>query len=243
MEQNNMTDELVIKAAQNNAEWCDIVCRIHGVPGEFLENIWINQQKVPTLLYPNAVIIKPLSSRTFNEVRQTLKKIPLETYAIKDSFNELPIDEMGCKSLFEAEWITYSQEELAYVSTIDSWTIIKNDEELENWEHVWNNTNPTDKRIFLPNILSVKGVFFLAKYKGDQIVAGGIVNISHNVIGLSNVFTQEVASNNIYSELSIFIKEKISTLPIVDYERDKALVLAHEAGFKTIGKLKVLLKI
>jgi hypothetical protein len=234
-------DELVIKAAQNNAEWCDIVCRTHKIPGEFLKNIWVNEHVVPAF-YPNAVIIKPLSHKTISDITETLKKIPLKTYAIKDSFNELPTAEIGCKSLFEADWITYSQAELTHTNTVDNWTIIKDDQEVKKWEYAWNNNQPTEKRIFLPNILSVKGVFFLVKYKSDQIVAGGIINIAQDVIGLSNVFTQEVV-NNIYSDLSIFIKEKISTLPIVGYERDKALVQAHEAGFKTIGKLKVLLKI
>ncbi|OGE32825.1 hypothetical protein A3C59_04345 [Candidatus Daviesbacteria bacterium RIFCSPHIGHO2_02_FULL_36_13] len=232
-------DELVIKAAQNNADWCDVVCRTHGVPGEFLENVWINQHEVPAY-YPNAVTIKPLSN---NDVTDALKKISLEAYAIKDSFNELNEDEIGCKILFEAEWISYSQDESKRKSTIDNWTIIKNDEELKNWERVWNNANPTDKKIFLPNILSSEGVFFLAKYKDNQIVAGGIVNISHDVVGLSNVFTKGLVNSNIYSELVSFIKEKISTIPIVGYEKDKELELAHEAGFKTIGKLKVLLKI
>jgi hypothetical protein len=235
-------DEFVIKAALNNAQWCDIVCRTHKTPGEFLENIWINQQEVPAF-YPNLVTIKPLSDESINDITETLKKIPLKTYAIKDSFNELQADEIGCKSLFEAEWITYSQKELAPASAIDNWTIIKNDEELKNWEYAWNHNQSTDKRIFLPNILSVKDVFFLAKYKSNQIIAGGIVNISHDVVGLSNVFTQEVNNDNIWSEVSFFIKEKISPLPIVGYERDEALALALEAGFKTIGKLKVILKI
>lgn len=234
-------DKLVIKAAQNNAQWCDIVCRTHKIPGEFLENIWINQHEVPAF-YPNAVITKPLSNKTFNEIIETLKKIPLETYAIKDSFNELPIDKMECKILFEADWITDVQGELTHSNATGNWTIINDDLELKNWEYAWNNNQPSDNRTFLPNILSVKEIFFLAKYKSNQIVAGGIVNISHDVAGLSNVFTQESLENNIWHEISIFIKEKISTLPIVGYERDKALVQALEAGYKTIGKLKVLLK-
>lgn len=235
-------DEFVIKAAQNNADWCDIVCRTHGVPGEFLENVWINQKEVPSLLYPNAVTIKPLSDKTLNEVIQTIKNISLETYAIKDSFNEIPADEMGYKILFEANWIMQDIEELTYSDTTGDWRIIKDDQELQNWEHAWNNNQPTDKRIFLPSILSVKDVFFLAKYNNDQIIAGGIVNISRDVVGLSNVFTWEAVKSNVYSQLSIFIKEKISALPIVDYERDEALVRALEGGFKTIGRLKVLLK-
>src|SRR3989344_5061247 len=139
-------DDLVIKAAQNNADWCDIVCRTHEIPGEFLGNIWINQHEVPAF-YPNAVTMKPLSNKTVNDVIETLKKIPLDSYAIKDSFNELPAEKMGCKTLFEAEWITYTPNELIPASIIEGWAIIKDDQELKNWEYAWNNNQPTDKRI------------------------------------------------------------------------------------------------
>lgn len=235
-------DELVIKAAQNNAEWCEIICSTHKIPGEFLENIWVNQNEVPTF-YPNAVTTKPLSHENFSDISKALKKIPLESYAIKDSFNELPADKMGYKILFEADWITYSPSELIDESIIEGWTIVKDDQELKNWELAWNNNQPTDKRIFLPNILSVSDVSFLAKYENNQIIAGGITNIAHDVIGLSNVFNHDSQNNNIWSEISSFIKEKMATLPIVGYERDQALMKAHEVGYKTIGKLKVLLKI
>ncbi len=236
-------DELVIKAAQNNAEWCDIVCSTHGVPGEFLENIWINRQEVPTLLYPNAVTIKPLSDKSLDAVIKTLEEIPLEKYAIKDSFNELPADKLDSKILFEAEWILHNQENLIHSSTTGEWIIIQDEHLLKNWEYAWNNNQPIDRRIFLPNILSEKNVFFLAKYNNDQIVTGGIINISRDVAGLSNVFTHELNNGNPWNEISYFTKEKISTLPLVGYERDQDLVQALEAGFKTIGRLKVLLKI
>jgi hypothetical protein len=234
-------DELVIKAAQNNAEWCDIVCRTHEIPGEFLENIWINQSEVPTF-YPNAVTTKPLSHENFSDISEALKKIPLKSYAIKDSFKELPADNMDYKVLFEADWITYSPNELINLYSIEDWTIIKNDQELKDWEFAWNNNQPIDNRIFLSSILSVKGVSFLAKSKKNQIIAGGITNIAQDVIGLSNVFNNDSQNNNVWNEISSFIKEKTSNLPIVGYERDNALLLAHKAGYKTIGTLKVLLK-
>lgn len=234
-------DEFVIKAAQNNADWCEIVCRAHEIPGEFLEGIWINQHEVPAF-YPNAVTIKPLVNNDVNGIIETLKNIPLETYAIKDSFNELPADKIGCKTLFEADWITYSPSELIPASTIEGWTIIKDDQELKSWEYAWNNNQPLDKRTFLPSILSVKGVSFLAKYKNDQIIAGGITNIAHDAIGLSNVFNHDIQNSNVWSEASSFIKNDISSLPIVGYEKDKALAQALEAGYKKTGTLKVLLK-
>jgi hypothetical protein len=37
----------VIRAVQNNSQWCDAICRSHQVAGEFHETYWINHGKVP----------------------------------------------------------------------------------------------------------------------------------------------------------------------------------------------------
>jgi len=121
--------------------------------------MWVNQHAVPAF-YPNVVIIEPLANKTVNDIIETLKKVPLETYAIKDSFNELPADKMGCKTLFESDWITYSPSELIQSSTFDGWTTIIDDQELKNWEYAWNNNQPTDKRIFFTKDFISKGCFF-----------------------------------------------------------------------------------
>jgi hypothetical protein len=42
-----MNDDRVELAARNNAVWCDTVCRAHGVPGEFLNGIWVNRKLGP----------------------------------------------------------------------------------------------------------------------------------------------------------------------------------------------------
>ena len=38
-----MLDDRYVRAARNNAEWCDAVCRAHGNPGEFHDDIWLNR--------------------------------------------------------------------------------------------------------------------------------------------------------------------------------------------------------
>src|SRR3954464_2111305 len=41
-------------AAQNNAIWCDAVCRAHDRPGEFHEVLWLNRLGTPRF-YPDVV--------------------------------------------------------------------------------------------------------------------------------------------------------------------------------------------
>ena len=58
-----MLDEKIIRAARNNAELCDAVCRAHGNPGEFHEGMWLNRHQVPRF-YPNAGTLAEPSQRS-----------------------------------------------------------------------------------------------------------------------------------------------------------------------------------
>jgi hypothetical protein len=49
-------DELLRAAAHNNAEWCDGVCRAHGLPSQFHTDAWVNPHRTPPL-YPDAVTL------------------------------------------------------------------------------------------------------------------------------------------------------------------------------------------
>lgn len=42
-----MTDERLLEAARNNAEWCDTVCRSHGSAGTFSALSWTNPGAPP----------------------------------------------------------------------------------------------------------------------------------------------------------------------------------------------------
>lgn len=46
------------QAALNNAEWCDAMCRAHGLPGVFTPRAWTNPARTP-LFYPDAVTLSP----------------------------------------------------------------------------------------------------------------------------------------------------------------------------------------
>ena len=51
-----MKDERLKQAIFDNAVWCDKVCRTHGKPGEFREEIWLNWNETPPF-YPNAITL------------------------------------------------------------------------------------------------------------------------------------------------------------------------------------------
>lgn len=97
---------LVQLAARNNAEWCDDVCRTHGVIGTFHPEVWASDVRTPEL-YPDAVALDPSLSadRVLSYVDDSVG------CSIKDSFGVMDLRSAAFRVLFEAEWIyldTYS---------------------------------------------------------------------------------------------------------------------------------------
>ena len=49
---------LLNRAARNNADWCDIVCRLQGLEGHLDERLWWTASRSPDF-YPDAVTLHP----------------------------------------------------------------------------------------------------------------------------------------------------------------------------------------
>ena len=81
-----MLEEKIIRAARNNAEWCDAVCRAHGNPGEFHEGMWLNRHQVPRF-YPNAGTLGAPSQQQLDLIDELLAARIPGGWAVKDSFS------------------------------------------------------------------------------------------------------------------------------------------------------------
>jgi hypothetical protein len=97
------------QAIRNNAQWCHIVCRTHGSPGEFFHEIWINRAPLPRF-YPNAQTLAERSSRQINLIRELIGQGLPSGWAVKDSFASLDLTTCGFTPLFDAQWIWLTQE-------------------------------------------------------------------------------------------------------------------------------------
>lgn len=87
-------------AARNNAEWCDLVCRGHGVTTQLDARLWVARHHSPPY-DPDAVTLLP--DVTVDEV---LSQIDVgDGCSVKDSFAALDLRPAGFRVLFEAEWI------------------------------------------------------------------------------------------------------------------------------------------
>jgi hypothetical protein len=237
--------QLLQAAVQNNAIWCETICRSHNVPGEFYETCWVNRQRVPRY-YPNLVTLAPLTDLQVqpNNLADLLLARRDDTVSVKDSFATLDLSAYGFQRLFQAQWIfREASTEHPQSGTVSlQWSRVATDQELLRWEAAWSQGETAAARLFLPGLLQDEDICILAGYQGGQLVAGAIANRTENVIGISNVFTPAQAAEGSWSGILNQIAACFPGLPVVGYEQDTSLITALDVGFITLGPLQVWLK-
>src|SRR5579862_1844365 len=213
-----MLDDRIIRAARNNAELCDAVCRAHGNPGEFHDDIWLNRKPVPRF-YPNAGTLAEPSSRQLDLIDELIAARLPSRWAVKDSFSMLNLEPRGFWMLFDAEWIYLSGSRIKdFVSARTSarWEIVRDDLALAEGESAWSRSAGSNKdRIFLTSLLENKDVAVHAGYRDGKIVAGAIANRSDGVVGWSNFFAPAAETLDHASDSLATIGAIFPGLPIV----------------------------
>ncbi|MSP83518.1 MAG: hypothetical protein EXQ94_11480 [Alphaproteobacteria bacterium] len=237
MNERNHLGEIVL----NNAEWCDIVCRTHGIPGAFADGLWVQPQ--PGLpLYPNVVTLSCDQPYRHHAVIANLCSALPHGVAVKDSFDRLDLTSLGLSRAFEAAWIRldHPTTDLRRV-TAPPWLTIDTDEGLARWERAWAAGGPSiNRRVFLPALLLDPGIAVMAAWQDGHVVAGCIANRSTSgVVGLSNFFAP-TAQRQAFREAAV--------RQVVGFARDRSIV-GYEAaeetegflslGFRTLGRLVV----
>ena len=224
---------VVLAAARNNAEWCDVFCRTHGLAAAFHPEYWASPQRTPPL-YADAVTLVP-------EVDwgQLLAQVDAsDGCSVKDSFRDLDLTAAGFAVLFDAEWLVRQTTE-ALVSS--EWSVIRAAEQLEPWEAAWGESSGP-ARFFESTLLANESVAVLARHDRNLIRAGAVANRSATVIGLSNVFDAEGDLEAAWSGGAAAAQARWGTLPVVGYASGESLDAAHRAGFESVGQLAVWMK-
>ncbi|WP_126628622.1 hypothetical protein [Dictyobacter alpinus] len=230
-------------AIQNNAIWCDTICRAHGLPGEFHEGYWIHQRPTPRY-YPNLVTLSPASALNLQQAELAAFLMEKQAYgvSVKDSFADLDPAAFGFQQLFEAQWIMRPAPTASIHLTKGDlqWKQIVSEDELRKWEMAWSQAEvAAHERLFGQALLADADICFVAAYKGDQIVAGAIGNRTTGVVGLSNLFAPEQEAQSYWEGIVAMLASCYPGLPIVGYEQDESLMQALQAGFTTLGPLRV----
>lgn len=221
---------LVAAAARNNAEWCHLFCRAHGIEGVFEERRWYSRSRTPPL-YPDVVTLQPGLS-----AEQVLAGTERDRgSSVKDSFDELDLDDAGFRVLFTAEWIVARS---PGSSAGSGWRAITNDGALAEWEAAWDD-DPGDERFFPSTLLAESNVVFLAHYDSGLISAGATTSRSGGVVGLGNVFATGMDLDTAYAGASAAAAKLSPGLPVVGYEHGEPLAAAQAAGFESVGPLRI----
>ena len=238
-----MKRSITALAAHNNALWCDAVCRAHGRPGEFHDTLWLTRLGVPRF-YPDAVTIAGAEAAPaqMEAIAALVGSARQREWFVKDSFQSLDLGPLGFKPLFDAEWVALRGPPADVDRSQYRWTRVTSEAGLIAWEQAWagqevNAAAISAPRIFMPGLLADPNVVFVAIQRDNGIVGGGILNRAAEVVGLSNLFGPGI--DMVYRRLAVVAPEIFPGLPLVGYEHGAELAAAHQAGFKTVGSLRV----
>jgi hypothetical protein len=241
-----MKKNITALAARNNALWCDAVCRAHDRPGEFHDTLWLTRLGAPRF-YPDAVTLSGVESAPaqIKAIAALVGSTREREWAVKDSFQSLELNSLGFEPLFDAEWVAmnpplpdlkdHSASEYRSATVTSKAGLIA-------WEQAWagegvNAAAISEPRVFMPRLLADTNVVFVSVQGDGRIVGGGILNRGADVVGLSNIFGSNI--DMVWRNLMAMAGEIFPGLPLVGYERGYELAAAHQAGFETVGPLRV----
>jgi hypothetical protein len=218
-------------AAVNNAEWCDAVCRSHGIETDVDDCAWTSRTRTPPL-YPDVVTLVPDPS--LPELLGRIDSSP--GCSIKDSFASLDLTGHGFQVLFDSEWIVRAPSNPQSHPANPSWTIVRDVEAFHAWETAWRGGDgPLD--VLRAGLLRAKAITVLAAQVDDRIVGGAVLSRSAAVVGISNFFAEDPSEG--WPGCLALIGALFPATTLVGYESGDALDVARTRGFDAVGPLQV----
>ncbi|MFF3932931.1 hypothetical protein [Streptomyces hirsutus] len=224
-------------AARNNAEWCAVMSRSHGVGSEFGRQAWSAPVRTP-LYYPDAVTLVPGADEAALLVRID---IGVPGACVKDSFADLDLALAGFQVLFDAQWIHRPAGAPAAAADL-AWDAVRSPKMLRAWALAWDG-GAGNADLFRPELLDDPATFVLAGRSADgHVVAGAVASRSDQVVGISNVFAREGSGDAVWPVALNAVHGLFPGLPVVGYEHGEGLNAAIRHGFEAIGPLRIWLQ-
>ncbi|MCP9958928.1 hypothetical protein [Streptomyces sudanensis] len=225
---------LVRAAARNNAEWCAVMSRSHGLTGEFGAQAWAAPSRTP-LYYPDAVTLVP-------DADPAALVAAIDTTApgasVKDSFADLDLTGAGFRVLFEAQWIHRPADAPTPASDL-AWDVVEDPDLLRAWALAWDDGDG-NADLFRPELLDDPATSVLAGRSPDgRVVSGAVASRSDRVVGVSNVFALDGGPDAAWPFVLDAVGRLFPALPVVGYEQGDALAAAVRHGFEPAGPLRI----
>ena len=237
--QGRQPTDLVRTAARNNADWCDLVCRLHGQTGTYHDGGWTVPKRSPPL-YPDAVTLDPAAS--IDAILAAIDTSP--GCSLKDSFACLDLASGEFRVLFEAQWICREADLPSPEAPAGMrWERVRDPAVLRRWERAWNQYDiDIPPGLFHPSLLDEDTVMMMAGYRDEAIVAGAIANRGATVASVTNVFSADDDLDAAWCGSVAAVAAHVGDLPLVGYERGDDLEAARRYGFAPLGPLRVWIK-
>jgi hypothetical protein len=226
--------DLTLAAARNNATWCDVVCRSHGIDGRFASDAWTSPRRTPPF-YPDVVTLEPSVIPD-----GILGRIDMASAgaSVKDSFACLDLASWGFEIVHEADWIALGSVTEAGGDPDRAWTLVRTSDELAAWTGAWDGPGAPDG-LFRVGLLNVADVLVLAARDEHGVTAGSIVNRTVDVVGVSNVFANDGDLERAWRGCLAEVDRIFPGAPVVGYEAGEELAIARRIGFEPIGPLRI----
>jgi hypothetical protein len=243
-----MNNLQAIRAARNNAVWCDLVSKAHGGETLFSAAVWWNRRQSPPY-YPNAITLDPTAAPAgvLSTIEELIASPALAEFTVKDSFCALELTRLNFSQLFEASWILKAPAQPLTSVLPVRWAIAHSPGDLAVWEAAWwRSASPGDSApkpvLFPAALLAAPGAAFLAGYLEDHLIAGCVLALSDDVVGLSCSFHETADPVSAESDLVSEIHRLHPNRSIVSYESGERLRVAQLCGFAPVGTLRVWLR-
>ncbi len=221
-------DERVLAAAENDARWCDLVCRAHGISTATQPGHWVALRRPPAV-FPDAVTLLP--SATAADVLRSAQDD--SGCSVRDSFAALDLASLGFDELSEAQWL-FRAPALPTVTAAALWSDVETGEELAEWAQAAG-ASDTYRR----ELLGEASVRFLALRGKDGLRAGAVATWSASVVGVTIVFTRKLTAHEAWKGLATAVAGHFPAVPLVCRAQGEGRKAALAHGFVETGPLRV----
>lgn len=224
----------------NSVHWYEAILRTHGLSGRIADGMWTSLERPPPY-YSNAITLTASDSRTQVATLRRLGSVLDAPWSVKDSFRSLDLEPLGLRPLFDADWIWADAPAVAAPERGAAvWRPITTPAELERWEAAWSASgSPTDRRVFVQELLGDTTIAICAAYQRDVFVAGFAANRSAGAVGFSNFFVVDGDEERAAAAAIDLVARFGRGLPVVGYERGERLARMRRLGFRAVGPLRV----
>jgi hypothetical protein len=238
-EDRRVTDRITL-AARNNALWCDVVARSHGISTTTDADVWAASTRTPPY-YPDAVTLSP----TVGEYDVLARVDDSDGCSVKDSWARLDLSLEDFARIVVGEWVWLDPSAPVRRTGGPAWGRVTTPAGMAAWVRAWA-SDPDAEDVLRATLLDEPGVHVLAARPADDpdapVVAGAVVHVTGEVAGVGNVFTRAGHHDAAWVAAAVAAREVVGGIPLVGWEAGASLDAAVAAGCERLGPLSVWLK-